>query len=155
MHVLPSATPSQHVPPVMLVTAQRSCPSTTPPVSAYPTACLGVTKSLIWLLQKGRQSRTVLLWLILDRPALSVKTPRYALHMQQAVLQLSGDWVHDQQRCLLSPPMHCLSPKPEMLPLIFPAHLSAVPGCQYKSVPAGRCLVHQHISGKPIASACA
>lgn len=56
---------------------------------------------------------------------------------------------------LLSPPMHCLSPKPEMLPLIVPAHLSAVPGCQYKCVPAGRCLVHQHISGKPIASACA
>ena len=121
----------------------------------YPASRLGVNQFLLWLLQKGHQSRMGLpQWPVLNRAALLAKTSRYALQRRQAVPQLSADWVHDQQHFLLPPPMQCLSPKPEMLLFKSPLPLSACPGCRYKHVPAGRCTAHQHISGKPIASAC-
>lgn len=133
MHIISSAMPSQHAPSVMLVNAQSICPSTTPPVGAYPAPRLGVSQSLIWLLQKGHQSRTVLpLCPVLDRPALLLMTPRYAHLMHQTVLPLPGDQLHDQQRLLLPRPMHSPSPKSGMLLFVFPAPLSAVPGCRYK-----------------------
>ncbi len=94
MHTVPPAMPSQHVPKA---SQSKACHCSKQLSQHYPACecmpCLppGSHQPLIWLLQNGRQSRTILLWPILNRPALLVMSPRYAHHMQQAALQLSGD----------------------------------------------------------------